>query len=327
MDFSSAADELYGVRPAEFVAARKRLAAAARDAGDRALAKRIGGLRRPTLSAWAVNLLARSARDDLGRLLDVGEGIRSAWGSGGGLGDLEQRRARLVDALVRTAGGLAADAGNPLREQAVREVEDTLQAATVDADVADEVRRGRLSQPRSHTGFVPAGFPMSPGDERERAEPEAGEAETEEKPPEEGRPEKTSRKKTAPQKTAPQRTVSEETAGEEKAPGRAKAGVTRTSAASRRRAETLRRRAEAAERRLAEREERAAAAREEADAASAEVGRLRRELERAVAARDAAVRRAERAEQNRDRARAEAEEARTAAREAGRAADRDARHA
>lgn len=327
MDFSSAADELYGVRPAEFVAARKRLAAAARDAGDRALAKRIGGLRRPTLSAWAVNLLARSARDDLGRLLDVGEGIRSAWGSGGGLGDLEQRRARLVDALVRTAGELAADAGNPLREQAVREVEDTLQAATVDADVADEVRRGRLSQPRSHTGFVPAGFPMSPGDERERAEPEAGEAETEEKPPEEGRPEKTSRKKTAPQKTAPQRTVSEETAGEEKAPGRAKAGVTRTSAASRRRAETLRRRAEAAERRLAEREERAAAAREEADAASAEVGRLRRELERAVAARDAAVRRAERAEQNRDRARAEAEEARTAAREAGSAADRDARHA
>lgn len=327
MDFSSAADELYGVRPAEFVAARKRLAAAARDAGDRALAKRIGGLRRPTLSAWAVNLLARSARDDLGRLLDVGEGIRSAWGSGGGLGDLEQRRARLVDALVRTAGELAADAGNPLREQAVREVEDTLQAATVDADVADEVRRGRLSQPRSHTGFVPAGFPMSPGDERERAEPEAGEAETEEKPPEEGRPEKTSRKKTAPQKTAPQRTVPEETAGEEKAPGRAKAGVTRTSAASRRRAETLRRRAEAAERRLAEREERAAAAREEADAASAEVGRLRRELERAVAARDAAVRRAERAEQNRDRARAEAEEARTAAREAGRAADRDARHA
>lgn len=327
MDFSSAADELYGVRPAEFVAARKRLAAAARDAGDRALAKRIGGLRRPTLSAWAVNLLARSARDDLGRLLDVGEGIRSAWGSGGGLGDLEQRRARLVDALVRTAGELAADAGNPLREQAVREVEDTLQAATVDADVADEVRRGRLSQPRSHTGFVPAGFPMSPGDERERAEPEAGEAETEEKPPEEGRPEKTSRKKTAPQKTAPQRTVSEETAGEEKAPGRAKAGVTRTSAASRRRAETLRRRAEAAERRLAEREERAAAAREQADAASAEVGRLRRELERAVAARDAAVRRAERAEQNRDRARAEAEEARTAAREAGSAADRDARHA
>lgn len=327
MDFSSAADELYGVRPAEFVAARKRLAAAARDAGDRALAKRIGGLRRPTLSAWAVNLLARSARDDLGRLLDVGEGIRSAWGSGGGLGDLEQRRARLVDALVRTAGELAADAGNPLREQAVREVEDTLQAATVDADVADEVRRGRLSQPRSHTGFVPAGFPMSPGDERERAEPEAGEAETEEKPPEEGRPEKTSRKKTAPQKTAPQRTVPEETAGEEKSPGREKAGVTRTSAAPRRRAETLRRRAEAAERRLAEREERAAAAREEADAASAEVGRLRRELERAVAARDAAVRRAERAEQNRDRARAEAEEARTAAREAGRAADRDARHA
>ncbi|TMR41589.1 hypothetical protein [Actinomadura geliboluensis] len=300
MDFSSAADELYGVPPARFVETRKRLAREAKDAGDAALAKRIGALRRPTLSAWAVNLLSRSAAGELGRLLDVGAELRSAWGAGGGLRDLEQRRAELVASLVRTAGDLAAEAGGDLREQAVREVEDTLQAATVDAEIADDVRAGRLAQPRSHTGFVPAGFPMAPP-ERKRAKPEP------EPEPEEA-PEPEPRKK------------------EKEKPERPRPTVTRTSAARARRAETLRRRAEEAERKLAERTERADAAKREAGEASAEVGRLRRELERATADRDAAARRAERAEQHRARAEEAAREARTAAAEARRAAERDARH-
>jgi hypothetical protein len=300
VDFSSAAGELYGVPPAEFVDTRKRLAQEAKAGGDAALAKRIGALRRPTLSAWAVNLLARSAESDLEDLLGVGEEMRAAWGSGRGLGDLEQRRARLVRSLVRRAADLAEGAGNPLREQAVREVEDTLQAATVDEAVAGEVREGRLPQPRSHTGFVPVGFPMAPADGTEKPKPI-------EKPKEKPAREKTRAK-------------------QEKEPARARTNVTRTSAARAKRAETLGRRAEQAERKLAEREERAGEARREVEEASAEVGRLRHELDRAVAERDAASRRAERAEQNRARAEEAAREARTAATEARRAADRDARH-
>jgi hypothetical protein len=293
VDFSSAADDLYGVLPADFVETRKRLAQEARRAGDAALAKRIGALRRPTLSAWAVNLLARSAADDLAGLLDAGEEMRAAWGSGRGLGDLEQRRARLVGSLVRTAGELAADAGGALREQAVREVEDTLQAATVDAGVAEEVREGRLSQPRSHSGFVPAGFATAPADREERARPKP-----EEKPAEQEQP--------------PERKAEP-----------ARSNVTRTSAARAKRAETLRRRAEQAEDKLAEREERADAAQREMQEVSAKVGQLRHELERAIAERDAASRRADRAEQNRARAEEAVREARKAAAEARRAAARD----
>ncbi|HEU5028338.1 MAG TPA: hypothetical protein VFV01_25720 [Spirillospora sp.] len=297
MEFSTAADELYGVVPEEFVATRTRLAREAKAEGDAALAKRIGGLRRPTLSAWAVNLLARSAAGDLGRLLDVGARMREAWGSGGGLGDLEQQRARLVAALLRRAGEVAADAGRPLRDQAVREVEDTLQAATVDEEVAAEVREGRLPQPRSHTGFVPAGFALAP-----------------EPPPKQ-------EKKPAPPEKPAQR---EKPAPREKKAERPK--VTRTSAARARRAETLARKADEAERALADRAERADAAKRAADDASAEVGRLRHELDRATAERDSAARKAERAEQARARAEEAAREARKAAKEARRAADRDAAH-
>ncbi|WP_141576427.1 hypothetical protein [Actinomadura sp. WMMA1423] len=306
MDFSSAADDLYGVPPADFVETRKRLAREAKAEGDAALAKRIGALRRPTLSAWAVNLLARSAAGDLADLLDVGERMRAAWGSGRGLGDLEQRRARLVGSLVRTAGELAADAGNSLREQAVREVEDTLQAATVDADVAEEVRRGRLPQPRSHSGFVPAGFPAAPSDRGERARPKAKPA-----------------RRAPAEKEPAEKEAAEKEPQPEKRKEPAKSNVSRTSAARAKRAEALRKRAEQAEDKLAEREERAEAARGEAEEASARVGHLRRELDRAIAERDAASRRAERAEQNRARAEEAAREARRAATEARRAAARD----
>ncbi|WP_433324171.1 hypothetical protein [Spirillospora sp. CA-294931] len=166
MELSSAAHELYGVVPQDFMETRKRLVDEARSAGDKGLAKDIGALRKPTVSAWAVNLLTRSAGEDLERLLDAGADLREAWATGGHIGGLEQRRGELVTLLVRTARALAAEAGQPLRDPAVREVEETLLAATVDADVAEEVRVGRLPQPRSHAGFVPAGGFGSPSPAR-----------------------------------------------------------------------------------------------------------------------------------------------------------------
>lgn len=161
MDLFTAAHELYGVPPSEFMESRTRLVAQARRAGDQGLAKRIGALRRPTVAAWAVNRLSREAGDDVGRLLDVGTELRAAWESGGSIGGLEQRRGELVALLLRAAGELAADAGHPLRDPALREIEDTLQAATVDPEVAEEVRIGHLTRSRRHAGFVPAGMPAA----------------------------------------------------------------------------------------------------------------------------------------------------------------------
>ncbi|WP_119729241.1 hypothetical protein [Thermomonospora amylolytica] len=183
MDLASAAHELYGVPPAEFMDTRRRLVAEARAAGDAALARRIGALHKPTVSAWAVNRLSRAAGGDLAMLLDLGARLRAAWAAGEPIGGLEQRRGEIVAMLLRTAERLAADAGLPLRDQIRREVEDTLQAAAVDPRVAEEVRIGTLDRPRSHAGFVPAGFtaparpaaPPEPGPEvskKQRAEEE-----------------------------------------------------------------------------------------------------------------------------------------------------------
>ncbi|MFL6185898.1 MAG: hypothetical protein ACJ745_13955, partial [Actinomycetes bacterium] len=52
---------LYRLPPGEFVAARDQLARQLRAAGGREAARRVAALRRPSISAWAANQLARAA--------------------------------------------------------------------------------------------------------------------------------------------------------------------------------------------------------------------------------------------------------------------------
>jgi hypothetical protein len=157
VEFSAAADELYGVLPAEFTAMRKRLAAEL----PREQARSLTALRRPTVPAWAVNRLVRD--DVVGPLLDLGERMRAAWSDGGDLAPLERERASLVEELVRRARELADEAGRPLSDAFADEVEETLRAAIADPSAADAVRAGRLDHPLRHAGFGPfGGMPAAP---------------------------------------------------------------------------------------------------------------------------------------------------------------------
>jgi hypothetical protein len=283
VDFDAAVARLYGVAPADFIATRNELAK-----DNPALAERLRELRRPTVSAWAVNLLARSAAEEVGWLLDVGERLRDAWGAGDHIGGLEQRRSELIARLVRTARELAADAGQPLREPAVREIEETLQAATIDPDVAADVHAGRLAKPRSHAGFGPGlgAPPSAPAAERTaRAE----------------RTEQTERT-AAKRPPGKQRTVDS---------GRA-AELSRLEGEHRAAAE----RAAAAKSDLAEWDERVDEVRRELAAADDEAGRLRRELEEVRERQAAANRRMTVTERERNRAARTADTARRRADEA-----------
>ncbi|MEU6706017.1 hypothetical protein [Streptomyces wuyuanensis] len=168
MDLDSVADELYGLPPERFVEARGRRAAAARKAGDRALAGRITALRRPTLSAWAGNLLVRSEPDRAAELLRLGEGLRQAVQEldRDRMRELGTRRNRLVGALSRHVGELAGKAGRPLGETTLREVESTLQAVLADSGAAEEWATGRLARPLAppvgFTGAAVAGAARRP---------------------------------------------------------------------------------------------------------------------------------------------------------------------
>jgi hypothetical protein len=157
MDLDSVADELYRASPDEFVERRKQQAAAARAAKDRDLAKAVLALRRPTRSAWLVNLLAHAAPTEVSALLELGTALADAQrrGSGPDLRELSRQRHTTIEALTRQAVSLAADQGHAATEATRQEVSQTLQAALADGEVADLVRAGRVVQAASYGGFGP----------------------------------------------------------------------------------------------------------------------------------------------------------------------------
>ncbi|MFI5780249.1 hypothetical protein [Nocardia sp. NPDC051570] len=167
--------ELYGTDPGEFVRARAAQVKAARASGDKDLATAIGALRRPTVAAWAVNLLAREAAQEVGGLLNLGAALRDAQRSlsGDRLRALTAQRQQVVNALSHKAGELAAAHGRPLGEPVLREIGRTLTAAVADSAVADQVRGGTLTAAATYEGFGPEGPALAAAPEPTAPEPPA----------------------------------------------------------------------------------------------------------------------------------------------------------
>ena len=98
MDLDSVAEDLYGLPPDEFTAARDE---AAKQASDPTLKKAIKSLRKPTVSAHAVNQLVREHPDDIDELLDLGDELRAAMtGNKGDVRRLTEQRRDLISSLV-----------------------------------------------------------------------------------------------------------------------------------------------------------------------------------------------------------------------------------
>ncbi len=137
------AAELYAAPPSAFTATRKARASA--ESG--ALSRRIAKLRKPTVAAWAVNLLVRDGQ--LGEAVELSAALHEAQDDldAAELARLGTQRRALVSALARRAAELADEAGTPLSASVRDAVEHTINAAVVDAGAAAAVLTGRLVSP------------------------------------------------------------------------------------------------------------------------------------------------------------------------------------
>lgn len=160
-DLDDLADALYAAPPAGFVSTRDEAVRAARERGDKDLARAAARLRRPTRAAWLANLLARRRRDQLDGLLALAGSLADAQRTldGDALRTLSARRRQLVAAMAREAGRLARAEHEPVTESLLRELGDILEAALADPVVADEVRSGRLTRTITYSGFGPDSDP------------------------------------------------------------------------------------------------------------------------------------------------------------------------
>ncbi|MQS16822.1 hypothetical protein F7Q99_32705 [Streptomyces kaniharaensis] len=159
-DFDAIAGELYVLAPQGFTAARNDRADKLKET-DPQLAKQVRALRRPTLAAWAANILTHRHHDLVGRLLELGQALRDAQEhlAGEQLRVLAEQRRELVRALTGQAERDAAAAGHPLGAEAVAGLDRTLSAALADPDAARALAEGRLT-----AALEPPIWPVAPAE-------------------------------------------------------------------------------------------------------------------------------------------------------------------
>ena len=148
MTGGDATEELYGVDPNEFVAARNDLAKRLRKEGNRELAAEVAKLRRRRPAAWAVNQLARRHRDEVEELVRLGEALRAAQDealSGAGPERPSERGAGPERPSERGGGPERPSERGGAAGAHAAEVTATLEAASLDTDAAAAVLEGRLS--------------------------------------------------------------------------------------------------------------------------------------------------------------------------------------
>ena len=173
-------DRLYTVPPSKFVVERTAAATAARQAGDRARAVELGKLRRPTVAAWLVNLLALRRPEAMAQWWEVAELMRQAQQelAGDQLRRLSEQRRTVVATMVTEARTLAVETDPALAASKLplAEVEATLHATLTDSELAATVQAGRLVRAAAPEGF--GGLPRP----QLRVLPGAAEAEAEAQP-------------------------------------------------------------------------------------------------------------------------------------------------
>jgi hypothetical protein len=170
----SIAEELYSLPPGDFTGTRNQWAKQTKADGDAALAKRVGELRKPSLSAWVVNMMMRHQGDQMAQVLDLGASLRRAQTDldGDALRELTRQRRQLTTAVTHQGRVLAGELGQKVTEAVADQVQSTLHAAMVDEAAASAVRSGLLVSALEATGVgtadvvdsvaVPAAIGMTP---------------------------------------------------------------------------------------------------------------------------------------------------------------------
>jgi hypothetical protein len=192
-DPSDPATALFRLPPQEFIAARDELAKALRGEGRVDVAKRVKALRKPSLSAWALNQLADRDPDGVVELLDAGTELRAAQQAtmssarnAGRMRTASERRRHAVTRLARVASEVLFASARTSNAH-LDEVTAALEAASVDPSAGERLSTGTFERPPAPsvglgeiswltsmpTGGEVAGTPVAPKRARSSRAPES----------------------------------------------------------------------------------------------------------------------------------------------------------
>jgi hypothetical protein len=143
-DLQEATDLLYGLPPSDFTSARNRLAKELKSRGRKEEARKVEGLSKPILSAWAVNQLAREHAPELQELVRITEAAADAH-DGAALQKAGRERRQAIAKLVGHAKRILENGGHSATPTTLERISRTLQAAS-DDEQRDALLAGRLSR-------------------------------------------------------------------------------------------------------------------------------------------------------------------------------------
>jgi hypothetical protein len=154
-------DRLYGLPREEFTSARNALVRELQKAGRRDEAEEVRALKKPSVSAWAVNQLARQHPQEVAELVKAGDALRKAQRDvlagkkGADVRQASRAQHELADELVDTAREILEEAGTKATQTTAQRISGTLRAASSDPAAAKLLRKGRLSEDVESVGFGP----------------------------------------------------------------------------------------------------------------------------------------------------------------------------
>jgi hypothetical protein len=148
-------DALFKLPLAEFVGARKELAARVKKTGLGSEAEGIKALAKPSISAWTVNQLYWEHREAFDELIATGQRFRKAQATGKILNMREALDARreALSHLSDLATEILSDAGHNPSLDTLRRIATTLEALSAYASLSDGPKVGRLTEDIDPPGF------------------------------------------------------------------------------------------------------------------------------------------------------------------------------
>lgn len=146
-----ALDQVFGASLEEFTAVRNDLAKKLAEAGDREGAARIKALKKPTVSAWAINRIARDHPNEMSELMAMHERVGGASGSKELRAATDERR-KLISKLETLAAKALNAAGHGSSGTTMQKISQSLLAAA-SGEQTEVVQAGRLTRDLDVPGF------------------------------------------------------------------------------------------------------------------------------------------------------------------------------
>ena len=155
-----ALDRVYGAPLDEFTSERNRLSKELAAQGDSDGATRLKKMKKPSVSTWAVNQLARRHPKEVGELVALHERLAEASDSQQ-LRQAQEERKKVVSRLTDAATRILEEAGHSALSGTLQRVSQTLLAAS-DGDDLTALEQGRLQRDLEPSGFdAVAGFDLA----------------------------------------------------------------------------------------------------------------------------------------------------------------------